>query len=221
MSAELISVGAVRFGDFELDLRTRELRKCGLRLSLETKQFQLLELLVENSGRLVTRKELREKLWPDSFVEFDRGIYTAMNRLRKALGDTSDCPRYIETRSRLGYRFVAPVTPADVVARPFPWALPSNTEGQSNPGPISSTCKRSSPTPPLVTATDSGFDGAALRFQLPRGNGELAELSLRLTTTQEGALNMQIEFSGVRSEQVPRISTQRGPRLEYNARRHV
>ena len=131
MGAELISVGAVRFGSFELDLRTRELRKGGLRLKLETKPFQVLELLIENADRLVTRKELRERLWPDSFVEFDRGIYTAMNRLRKALGDTVDSPRYIETRSRLGYRFVAPVSKADVTARSGLWAVPLDAKPSS------------------------------------------------------------------------------------------
>ena len=69
MSAKLISAGAVRFGDFELDLRRRELRKGGLRLNLEAKQFQTLELLIENSHRLVSRRELRERLWPDTFVQ--------------------------------------------------------------------------------------------------------------------------------------------------------
>jgi DNA-binding winged helix-turn-helix (wHTH) protein len=120
MSAEPMPA-VVRFGDFELDLRSRELRRGRLRLNLETKPFQILELLVENSDRLVTRKELREKLWPDSVVEFDRGIYTAMNRLRKALGDTRENPRYIQTRSGLGYRFVAPLTPALVRARLLPY----------------------------------------------------------------------------------------------------
>jgi DNA-binding winged helix-turn-helix (wHTH) protein len=204
MGAELTSVEAVRFGDFELDFRRRELRKRGLHLKLETKQFQILELLVENSHRLVTRRELRERLWPDTFVEFDRGIYTAMNRLRKALGDKTDNPRYIQTRSRLGYRFVAPVTPADVWTQPLPWGVSPHEKGQSDPSQVSSSYQRSSPMLPVVMGDTSSFDGAALRFQLPRGNGELAELSLRLTTTEEGALNMRIEFSGLRSEQARR-----------------
>ena len=104
---------AVRFGMFELDLRARELRKGGLGLKLDPKPLQLLELLLRRAGELVTRKELRETLWPDSFVEFDRSINTAVNKLRKVLGDRPESPRYIETRSRLGYRFIAPVDTAD------------------------------------------------------------------------------------------------------------
>jgi len=129
-------------------------------------------------------------------VHFDRGIYTAMNRLRKALGDKTDSPCYIQTRSRLGYRFVAPVTPADELTQPLPWGR-TPLKVQGNPSQISLSCQRSSPMLPSVMGDTSSFDGAALRFQLPRGNGELAELSLRLTTTEEGALNMRIEFSGL------------------------
>jgi DNA-binding winged helix-turn-helix (wHTH) protein len=92
MNEELIAVRAVRFGVFELDLRARELRQGGLRLKLERKPFQVLELLLERAGELVTRKELRERLWPDSFVEFDRNINSAVNKLRKTLGDTRDSP---------------------------------------------------------------------------------------------------------------------------------
>ena len=215
MSADLIPVGAVCFGDFELDLRRRELRKSGQHLKLETKQFQLLELLVENSHRLVTREELRERLWPDTFVQFNRGIYTAMNRLRKALGDSTDSPRYIQTRSRLGYRFVAPVCPADEWSQPVLWSIASDLSHQRNPSEISSRHRRLSAVPPPVMRPDSGLDGAVLRIKLPRGDGELAELSFRLTATREGALNMRIEFSGVRPEKAPRAQSGLAARAEY------
>lgn len=98
-----------RFGVFEADLRTRELRKRGLRLKLEEKPFQILELLLERAGELVTREALREKLWPDTFVGFDRSLNTAINKLRQVLGDLAVNPRFVETRPRRGYRFIAPV----------------------------------------------------------------------------------------------------------------
>lgn len=100
---------AFRFGIFELDLRARELRRRGLRVKLQDKPFQILELLLERSGEVVLRKELREKLWPDTFVGFDRSLNTAVNSLRRALGDSPGNPRFVETRPRTGYRFIGPV----------------------------------------------------------------------------------------------------------------
>src|SRR5436305_2743855 len=104
----------VRFAEFELDLRTAELRKRGLRLRLQEQSFQVLAMLVARPGELVTREELRQKLWPaDTFVDFDHGLNTAVNKLREALGDSAAIPRYIETLARRGYRFVGP-TPTSV-----------------------------------------------------------------------------------------------------------
>jgi len=103
------AVRAFRFGIFELDLRSRELRRRGLRVKLQEKPFQILNLLLEKAGELVSRKDLREKLWPDTFVGFDRSLNTAVNSLRRALGDSPGNPRFVETRARAGYRFVAPV----------------------------------------------------------------------------------------------------------------
>jgi DNA-binding winged helix-turn-helix (wHTH) protein/Flp pilus assembly protein TadD len=99
----------LRFGAFEVDLEQRELRKSGLRVRLQEKPFQILELLLRADGHLVTRKELAAALWPSLHVSFDQGLNTAVNALRQALGDSSKSCRYIETRSGLGYRFVAPV----------------------------------------------------------------------------------------------------------------
>lgn len=99
----------LRFGTFEVDLQERELRNRGIRLRLQHKPFQILELLLERRGALVTRTELARHLWPNLHVSFDHGLNTAVNTLRDALGDSIRAPRFIETRSGLGYRFVAPV----------------------------------------------------------------------------------------------------------------
>jgi serine/threonine protein kinase/tetratricopeptide (TPR) repeat protein len=99
-----------RFGAFELDLRAGELRKHGLRIRLPEQSFQILAMLLEHAGELVSREEIQAKLWPhDTVVEFDHSINTAIKRLRDALGDSADSPRFVETLARRGYRFVAPV----------------------------------------------------------------------------------------------------------------
>jgi TolB-like protein/DNA-binding winged helix-turn-helix (wHTH) protein/Tfp pilus assembly protein PilF len=101
---------AVRFGAFEIDLKAFELRKHGLRLKLSEQPFQILALLLEKPGEVVTRDEIRNRLWPgDTFVDFDHGLNNAVMRLREALGDSSDKPRFIETLPRRGYRFIAPI----------------------------------------------------------------------------------------------------------------
>ena len=98
-----------RFANFEVDLRSRELRKHGVRMRLAEKPFQILELLLAHAGAVVTRKALREKLWPDTHVGYEHSLNTAVNTLREMLGDTAQNPRYIETIPRLGYRFVCAI----------------------------------------------------------------------------------------------------------------
>jgi Tol biopolymer transport system component/DNA-binding winged helix-turn-helix (wHTH) protein len=99
--------GVVSFGVFEADLRTRELRKQGVRLKLPHQSFQILQVLLERRGELVSRDELRQLLWPaDTFVDFDHGLNNAIKRIRDALNDSAETPRYIETLPRLGYRFI-------------------------------------------------------------------------------------------------------------------
>jgi DNA-binding winged helix-turn-helix (wHTH) protein/tetratricopeptide (TPR) repeat protein/TolB-like protein len=101
---------ARRFGVFEVDLRAAELRKRGVRIKLQEQPFQILSLLLEHPGEVVTREELRQQLWPaHTFVDFDRGLNKAMTKLRSALGDSAESPRYVETIPRHGYRFLAPV----------------------------------------------------------------------------------------------------------------
>jgi len=99
-----------RFGLFELDLDAGELRKSGVKLRLQGQPFQVLGLLLERAGEVVTREELQQTLWPsDTFVDFDHSLNTAINKVREALGDSASSPRYVETLARRGYRFIAPV----------------------------------------------------------------------------------------------------------------
>jgi TolB-like protein/DNA-binding winged helix-turn-helix (wHTH) protein/Tfp pilus assembly protein PilF len=101
----------VRFGVFEADLDNRLLTKSGFRIRLQDQPFQILALLLERQDLVVTREELKERLWPgNTFVEFDDGLNTAIKKLRAALGDSAENPRFVETVPRIGYRFVAPVS---------------------------------------------------------------------------------------------------------------
>ena len=98
------------FGVFELDVTAGELRKAGMKLRLQGQPLQVLVLLLDRAGELVTREELRQSLWPsDTFVDFDHSLNTAINKVRDTLGDSAASPRYIETLARRGYRFIAPV----------------------------------------------------------------------------------------------------------------
>src|SRR6201987_2682780 len=100
----------VRFGTFEANLNTRERRKGGVRIKLHGQPFEILVMLLERPGKLVTREDLQQRLWPtDTFVDFDHGVNTAINRLRETLGDSAENPRFVETVPRRGYRFIAPV----------------------------------------------------------------------------------------------------------------
>ncbi len=99
------------FGDFELDVRAGELRKHGLRLRLQDQSFQILLMLLNRPGEVVLREEIRQKLWPNNtIVEFDHSINAAIKRLRNALGESAEEPRYIETLAKRGYRFAGTVT---------------------------------------------------------------------------------------------------------------
>jgi DNA-binding winged helix-turn-helix (wHTH) protein len=101
----------VCFDVFEVDLRSAELRKPGSKLRLQDKPFQILTLLLEHPGDVVTREQLRRRLWPNGIVvDFEHNINAAVNRLREALGDEAEHPRFIETLPRRGYRFITPVS---------------------------------------------------------------------------------------------------------------
>jgi Tol biopolymer transport system component/DNA-binding winged helix-turn-helix (wHTH) protein len=100
----------IRFATFEVDLQAQELRKAGLRLKLSGQPFQVLAILLEQPGVVVTREELQKRLWPDTFVDVDHNLNTAINKIREALGDSSENPRFVETLPRRGYRFIALIT---------------------------------------------------------------------------------------------------------------
>ena len=111
----------LRFSSFELDLRARELRKHGTKIKLQDQPFQILALLLEKPGEIVTREELRDRLWPaDTFVDFDHSLNSAVKKLRQALNDDPDVPRFIETLPRRGYRFIAPVGSGTSLTSPAP-----------------------------------------------------------------------------------------------------
>ena len=106
-----MSSAVVRFASFELDCRSRELREGGRCVRLQEQPFEILRLMLEHPGEVVSRDELRRRLWPEgTFVDFDHSLNAAIKRLRAALGDDADRPRFVETVPRRGYRFIAPVS---------------------------------------------------------------------------------------------------------------
>ena len=136
-----------RFGTFEADAATGELRKQGMRVKLNTQPFQVLLMLLARPGELLTREEISSELWPDgTFVDYEHGVNSAVNRIREALGDTAASPRFVETLARRGYRFVAPVERisvepirARIAPGETPWpaatesAAPASTQQTSSP----------------------------------------------------------------------------------------
>jgi TolB-like protein/DNA-binding winged helix-turn-helix (wHTH) protein/Flp pilus assembly protein TadD len=130
--------GRLLFGVFELDLRAGELRKHGLRIRLQEQPLRVLVFLLEHPGEVVTREELQKKLWPaDTFVDFDHGLNKAVNKIRDALGDSAESPRFVETVARRGYRFLAEVKVADpvparnseIATQPHPATEPRDPSG--------------------------------------------------------------------------------------------
>ena len=104
------SLHAIRFGVFQLDLREQQLLRKGIRLKLQGQPFSILLTLLSQPGKVVTKEELRRKLWPDGvFIDFDHSLGTAINKLREVMDDSADNPRFVETLPRRGYRFIAPV----------------------------------------------------------------------------------------------------------------
>jgi len=133
-----------RFGTFEADGATGELRRQGLRIKLNAQPFQVLLLLLDRPGQLLTREEISRELWPDgTFVDYEHGVNSAVNRIREALGDTAASPRFVETLARRGYRFVAPVE------RINPSEHPAPVPGQITSGNIESPAPPTDPEPRL------------------------------------------------------------------------
>jgi cholera toxin transcriptional activator len=141
-----------RFGVFELDLTADELRKNGVKLRLQGQPFQVLALLLERAGDVVTREELQQQLWPsDTFVDFDHGLNTAVNKVREALGDSASSPRYVETLARRGYRFIAPVQTPDQ-SRAAGETPSGNSDGATANGQVRASTAVASPDPSSLSA---------------------------------------------------------------------
>src|SRR5215208_2551200 len=116
---EAITLVRLRFGVFDVDLRTGELRKHGVKVRLQEQPFQVLAMLLERPGEVVTREELRSRLWSaDTFVDFDHGVNKAINRIRDTIGDSATSPRFVETVARRGYRFIADVAVLEQTGTP-------------------------------------------------------------------------------------------------------
>src|SRR5215471_15593433 len=116
-----------KFAHFEVDLRSRELSKGGVRVRLQDQPFLILTMLLERPGDVVTREEIRDRLWPDgTFVDFEHSMNAAIKRLRAALGDTAVDPKFVETLHRRGYRFVAAVRQPEVAVSVAPASIPSS-----------------------------------------------------------------------------------------------
>src|SRR5579863_6924218 len=110
----------VRFGTFEVSLQSGEVRKAGLRIRVQQQPLKLLEILLEHPGEVVNREELRSRVWPnESFGDFDQALNIAIGKLRSALGDSAESPRFIETLPKRGYRFIADVSVVHADARPI------------------------------------------------------------------------------------------------------
>jgi len=182
--AEQDQTPRLRFDSFELDLRTRELRKDGRLIKLQDQPIKLLALLVNRPGELVTREEIEKALWnEDEFVEFEHSINTAMKKIREALGDDPEKPRFIETLPRKGYRFIAPVE-ANPAANGQSQAAATTDCNAQGPVEANEVLVKSPTTkeelPSLVASAP-----AETEFALPRGMARTLFL-----TTQVGYLAM-------------------------------
>ncbi len=137
-----------RFGIYEVDVRAGELLRDGVKIKLQEQPFQVLVVLLEKPGEIITREDLRQRLWPsDTFVDFDHSLNTAINKLREALRDSASNPRFIETKARRGYRFIAPVQvlandapqlsePPSTASEPQKPAAPDHVMGIPRPHPV-------------------------------------------------------------------------------------
>jgi TolB-like protein/DNA-binding winged helix-turn-helix (wHTH) protein/Flp pilus assembly protein TadD len=199
----------VRFGVFEADLRTGELHKAGAKVRLSGQPFDVLTLLLERPGDVVTREELKERLWPkDVFVDFDQSLNKAVNKIREAIGDDADSPRFVETLPRRGYRFIAPVATVEA---------PSSAAAAALAGPAA---KPPSRVPPALLAVGLVALGLALallwsrRSAPPAGRVRLLVLPFENLSGPEGDY-----FSdGLTEEMIAQVGTLDPARLGVIAR---
>jgi cholera toxin transcriptional activator len=158
----------IRFGAFEIDLAAGELRKSGMKLRLQGQPFQVLILLLERAGEVVTREELRQSLWPsDTFVDFDHSLNTAINKLRDTLGDSASSPRYIETLSRRGYRFIAPVQRHDAAEPVLDQKL--DRQGRNSEAPVERSEALTQPSAKIARPVHPELEIPIPHRAIPRG----------------------------------------------------
>src|SRR5271169_24337 len=141
----------LRFATFEVNPREGELRKNGLRIKLQDQPFQVLVMLLERPGEMVTREELQRRLWPaDTFVDFDHSLNSAIKKLREALGDQAENPRFIETLHRRGYRFIAQVESQQNAAEAETGAQREAESGKADPEAVEKSARSAVPRWALV-----------------------------------------------------------------------
>ncbi len=149
-----------RFGVFEADAVTGELRRQGVRLRLNAQPFQVLLMLLDRPGALVTREEISRELWPEgTFVDYDHGVNSAVNRIREALGDTAGSPRFVETLARRGYRFIAPV---ERIAGSEILVAPGRPDAATGATVEIAPPVDPAPIPPIPDAAPNGKSGFAI-----------------------------------------------------------
>jgi DNA-binding winged helix-turn-helix (wHTH) protein len=159
------SARVYRFGVFEADAATGELRRQGVRIKLNAQPFQVLLMLLERPGHLLTREEISRHLWPDgTVVDYEHGVNSAVNRIREALGDTAGNPRFVETLARRGYRFVAPVEP--MLAAEVLTTQPASTADLSSmsPAELVAFLEKDPPTRGRILATPDDLPKSSPRL---------------------------------------------------------
>jgi len=205
---------AARFGPFELDLRAGELRKKGYQIRLQNQPFQILVLLLENAGDVVTREQIQEKLWSnDTVVEFEHSIGTALKKLRQALGDDATHPRYIETLSRRGYRWLVPVEWEDMVAAAASGMSRTSfqfTERTFDSAPAVSALKEVSP----VLFVGKGRELQQLKSYLETMLGGHRQLVFVTGEAGIGKTTLVDEFARQAAQTVPELRIARGQCVE-------
>jgi eukaryotic-like serine/threonine-protein kinase len=204
MHESVSPITIVRFGSFEVDLHAGELRKRGLKIRLQEQPFRVLAILLEHPGEVVTREELKKRLWPaGTFVDFDQGLNKAINKIREALGDLADNPRFLETLPRRGYRIIAPVDRARadpdspsqqiVTAGRLPASsghslrMPLPIAPDLHAGAVRERPLRSEWTIPAVALLALGLVGLAVEWFVWNGFGTGPELKQRQLTVNSSA----------------------------------
>jgi len=209
------------FGSFEVDLASGELRREGLKVKLQDQPLRLLVLLLEHAGEVVTREELRNRLWPaDTFVDFDHSLNTAVRKLREALGDSAEAPRYVETLARRGYRFAVPVRDPEA---PAPPALSADAEV---PAPATHAAARGLSSPPRVVAIAGVLGAAALvaAYWMGARPGPRTQPGRRLTLAVlpfdnlSGDADQEYLSDGLTEEMITQLARLQPDRLRVTAR---